>query len=145
MTKVSNSDINIVVVDDEEVVLSLVRDALEDDGFTVDTAPDAFKALEIVENKRVDLIITDIRMPKMDGIEMVKRIRQTRPDVAIIFTTGYANLNSAKDALRQGASDYILKPFELKEIRHSVNKVVEKIKREAEAKDSDAQMDRLSD
>jgi signal transduction histidine kinase/CheY-like chemotaxis protein len=145
MTKFNNGDINILVVDDEEVVLSLVRDALEDDGFEVDVALDPLKALQIISMKAVDLVITDIRMPKMDGIEMVKRLRETLPDAAVIFTTGYANLNSAKDALRQGASDYILKPFELKEIRHAVNKAVEKIRRTAEARESDAQLDRLSD
>lgn len=145
MVKTSNKDINIIVVDDEEVVLSLVRDALEDDGFGVDTARDAFAALDIIEDKPIDMVITDIRMPKMDGIEMVKRVREFRPNVVVIFTTGYANLNSAKDALRQGATDYILKPFELKEIRLAVNRAVDKIRKEREVKESDAQLDRLSD
>jgi signal transduction histidine kinase/FixJ family two-component response regulator len=145
MSKISNKDIRILVVDDEEVVLSLVRDALEDDGFTVFTASRAAEALELMESTGVDLIITDIRMPEMNGIEMIDVVRETMPTVAVIFTTGYANLNSAKDALRQGASDYILKPFELKEIRGAVNKVVERIKREADSHESDVQLDRLSD
>ncbi|UCG62893.1 MAG: response regulator [Candidatus Zixiibacteriota bacterium] len=145
MKKVSNADINILVVDDEEVVLSLVRDALEDDGFTVFTACDGARALELIDENRFDLVITDIRMPGMDGIELVKRIRDIVSGVEVVFTTGYANLNSAKEALRQGASDYILKPFELKEIRAAVNKTVEKIKREAESRESDRQLDRLSD
>lgn len=145
MSKVSNSDIKIVVVDDEEVVLSLVRDALQDDGYTVYTAPNAARALEVIEANGVDLIITDIRMPGMDGIAMTERVRQGHPDVIVIFTTGYANLNSAKDALRQGACDYILKPFELKEIRGSVNRATERIKREIESRDSNVQLDRLSD
>jgi len=145
MVKASNKDINIIVVDDEEVVVSLVRDALQDDGFSVETAQDAFEALDIIEHKAIDLVITDIRMPKMDGIEMIKRVREMRPDVTVIFTTGYANLNSAKDALQQGATDYILKPFELKEMRQAVNVAVEKIRKESEARESDAQLDRLSD
>ncbi len=145
MKKVSNADINILVVDDEEVVLSLVRDALEDDGFTVFTAADGFEALKCIEEGRLDLVITDIRMPGIDGMELVRRIRDIAPEIEVIFTTGYANLNSAKEALRQGASDYILKPFELKEIRGAVNKAVEKIKREAVGRESDRQLDRLSD
>lgn len=143
--KTSNQDINIIVVDDEEVVLSLVRDALEDDGFSVETAKDPFTALDVIENQEIDLVITDIRMPKMDGIEMIRQVREKKPEITVIFTTGYANLNSAKDALRQGATDYILKPFELKEIRYAVNRAVEKIRKDNEAKESDAQLDRLSD
>ncbi|MEW6413328.1 MAG: response regulator [Candidatus Zixiibacteriota bacterium] len=145
MSKLANSDINILVVDDEEVVLSLVRDSLEEDGFVVRTASDAFEALESIEERAVELLITDIRMPRMDGIELVQKVRKSYPNIAVIFTTGYANLNSAKDALRQGASDYILKPFELKEMRQAVHNAVEKIKREADSRESDTQLDRLSD
>ncbi|UCD64628.1 MAG: response regulator [Candidatus Zixiibacteriota bacterium] len=145
MTKLEKTDINILVVDDEEVVLSLVRDALEDDGFRVATAPDALKALEIIEHDHIDLIVSDIRMPQMSGLELVEQVRKTHPKVEVIFTTGYANLNSAKGALRQGASDYILKPFELKEIRQAVSKACDKIRSETDASESDKQLNRLSD
>ena len=145
MTDSINNSINIIVVDDEDIVLSLVRDALEDDGFHVETASNGAEALDLAQTMRVDLIITDIRMPKMDGNELVRRIREQQPDVAVIFMTGYANLNSAKDAIKQGAFDYILKPFELNEIRQAVQKAVERINREAQAKNSDKQLDQLTD
>ncbi len=145
MTKADNSNINIIVVDDESIVLSLIRDALEDDEYQLDTALSAAEALKIIEEKKIDLIISDIRMPKMNGIELVKRTRQTHPDVAVIFMTGYANLNSAKDAIKQGASDYILKPFELTEMRQAVTKAVDRIKRGEAVKQSSVQLKKLSD
>lgn len=145
MSKVEDSDINIIVVDDETIVLSLVRDALEEDGYQIDTALSSADALEIIDAKKIDLIISDIRMPKMSGTELVRKAREKRPDVEVVFMTGYANLSSAKDAIKQGASDYILKPFELSEIRQAVSKAVEKIRKEAIGKQRSNQLDRLSD
>ena len=145
MTNTENATINIIVVDDESIVLSLISDALEEDEYQIDTALDAAKALKIIESKKIDLIISDIRMPRMNGIELVKRTREIHPDVAVIFMTGYANLNSAKDAIKQGASDYILKPFELSEIRQAVETAVDHIKQGAAVKQSSAQLERLSD
>lgn len=145
MNDVNNNNFSILVVDDEEVVFSLVRDALEDEGFNVDTAINSFAALDIINSKKIDLLITDIRMPKMSGIELVKKVKIIQPDIAFIFMTGYANLNSAKDAIKQGASDYILKPFELNEIRQSVKKAIDKLKENIKADKSEKQLDRLSD
>ncbi len=136
--------VNILVVDDENIVLSLVRDALEDEGFHIDTAASGEEAVELLQRQPVDLLITDIRMPHMDGTELVRRAREHHPHIGVIYMTGYANLNSAKDAIKQGAFDYILKPFELAEIRQAVRKAAEKL-RELVGKDSDEQLDKLSD
>ncbi len=144
MSEAENKIINIIVVDDEDIVTSLVSDALEDEGHEVDTASSAADALRIIGEKDIHLIITDIRMPHMDGIEMVKQARALRPGVVVIFMTGYANLNSAKEAIKQGAFEYILKPFELMEIRQAVTNAVDKI-RSAELEDATEQLDRLSD
>jgi signal transduction histidine kinase/CheY-like chemotaxis protein len=137
--------LNIVVADDEEIYLSLVRDALEDEGYRVMTAPSAFDALKIIESEEVHLIITDIRMPQMDGIELVRRGREINPHLMAIFMTGYANLNSAKNAIKQGAFDYISKPFELNEIRQAARKAAEKATEQAAGSASEKQLDRLSD
>lgn len=145
MTKAENSNISIVVVDDESIVLSLIRDALEEDEYQLETALSAEEALKIIESKKIDLIISDIRMPRINGIQLVKQARELYPEVGVIFMTGYANLNSAKDAIKQGASDYILKPFELSEIRQAVSKAVEQIKRGAREKQSSSQLEKLSD
>jgi signal transduction histidine kinase/DNA-binding response OmpR family regulator len=145
MNETNDSQIRILVVDDESIVLSLVRDALEDEHYLVETAVKAKDALAIVNAKRIDLIVTDIRMPDMSGIELVKKVRAVQPDVGVIFMTGYANLNSAKDAIKHGAFDYILKPFELDEIRRAVGGAVKRIQKEAAQKDPQQQLDRLSD
>ncbi|MFQ6008519.1 MAG: response regulator [Candidatus Zixiibacteriota bacterium] len=145
MSEGKYDQIRILVVDDESIVLSFVKDALEDEDYAVECASSALEALNIIERKTVNLIITDIRMPGMDGIELVKRVRSVQPDVGVIFMTGYANLNSAKDAIKQGAFDYILKPFELDEIRRAVKGAVQKIKREAQDEDSTQPINRLSD
>ncbi|MEE8577988.1 MAG: ATP-binding protein, partial [candidate division Zixibacteria bacterium] len=82
----------------------------------------------ILANWTCDLIITDIRMPGINGIVTVERAREYNPAVGVIFMTGYADLSSAKDAIQQGASDYIMKPFELSEIREAVSKAIDDIK-----------------
>lgn len=145
MTQTAEKRIKVVVADDEEIVLSLVRDMLEDEGHLVETAPNGPEALKLIEKAPVDLIITDIRMPHMNGIELAAKARVIRPDVVVIFITGYADLNSAKDAIKQGAFEYILKPFELKEIRQAVDKAVQKIHQLATDKDGGSQLERLSD
>ena len=145
MTQTDEKPINVIVADDEEIVLSLVRDMLEDEGHMVEVATNGPDALKLVEKIPVDLIITDIRMPHMTGIELAAKAREIRPDVIVIFITGYADLNSAKDAIKQGAFEYILKPFELKEIRLAVHKAVQKINQLTADKDGGTQLERLSD
>ena len=134
----------LLVVDDEVIVVSLVRDALEDAGYQVLTATESPAALELIKQHQLDLIISDIRMPGMTGIELVKQARALQPDVAVIFITGFADLHSAKDAIQQGAHDYIMKPFELSEIRSAVQKAIQK-RNETTGKSSESQLIRLSE
>ena len=134
----------IVVVDDEAIVVSLVRDALEDEPYTIHTAQSAHEALQILSQHPCDLLLTDIRMPGMDGIELVKQAHQIHPDLGVIFMTGYANLNSAKNAIKEGAFDYIMKPFELTEIRTAVKNAMGKLADSA-SKGADQDLTKLSD
>lgn len=142
--KSQNNNIHILIVDDEDIVVSLVSDTLEDEGFEVTTTVDPLEALKIGNNKHIDILVTDIRMPNMNGIDMVKKIHETQPHIAVIFMTGYANLNSAKEAIKEGACDYILKPFELHEIRQAVQKAVALLKKEETATTTSKQLDHLS-
>lgn len=144
MSNDSAPEAYLLVVDDEDIVVSLIRDAFEDDNYVVKTASNGKDAVSLIEQHKFDLIITDVRMPNMSGIEMVEQARQIQPDVGVIFMTGYANLNSAKDAIKQGAFDYILKPFELNEIRQAVRNGL-KVRSEVAEKSSSRQLERVSD
>ena len=140
-----NKNITIMVADDEEIVLSLVSDTLEDEGYNVITSIDSYECLALFDKHKIDILISDIRMPNMNGIELVKRAKEKQPNIAIVFMTGYANLNSAKDAIKQGASDYILKPFELHEIRNAVEKATAQVNKENQNNTEEFQLDHLND
>ena len=115
----------ILVVDDEQIVLNLVADTLSDEGYSVRTTLSPKEAIELVKKYPYDFVLTDIRMPEMDGIELVREIHRTAPTVGVIFMTGYANLDTAKQAIKEGAYDYIMKPFELTEIRQAITRAVQ--------------------
>lgn len=142
--KISGRPVKILVVDDEEIVLSFARDALEDVGYQIELASGGLEALKMIEKEHFDFILTDIRMPECDGIELARRATEMTPSVGIIFMTGYANLNSAKDAIKEGAYDYIMKPFELQELRQAVKNAVRKRQKDTE-KTLSSELNRLSD
>jgi YesN/AraC family two-component response regulator len=144
MSRENQQSTHILVADDEAIVLSLISDALEDEGFVVESASSGAEALELIRKSPFDLIISDIRMPGMSGIDMVAHARELQPGVGVIFMTGYADLNSAKNAIKQGAFDYIMKPFELSEMRQAVKNAI-RARREAEEQSSDRQLTHLSD
>lgn len=137
-------EIKILIVDDEDIVLSLANDALEDSGYDIELANSAAIALEKLKQDHFDFILTDIRMPECDGIQLARTARELIPSIGVMFMTGYANLNSAKDAIKEGAYDYIMKPFELNEIRQAVSNAVGKKKNEVE-KTLNNELGRLSE
>ncbi len=144
MPEASANICRILAVDDENIVQSLIRDALEDEGHQVETAASGESALEILQSQPIDLLISDIRMPNMSGTELVERARLINPNIGVVFITGYASLTSAKDAIKQGALDYIMKPFDLVEIRNAVRNAVEKLSEMAPTMSND-RIDSLSD
>lgn len=144
MNELDRRPFRALVVDDEDIVVSLVKDALEDDGLLIESARSGEEALALCQHFDCQLLITDIRMPGMDGIKLAARVRERYPDALVVFMTGYANLNSAKDAIKQGAFDYIMKPFELTEIRQTVRKAIAAIK-EAAHKTQESTLSHLSD
>jgi len=92
------------------------------------------EAVGVLQNEPIELLITDIRMPGMDGTQLVEKARELNPAIGVVFMTGYASLTSAKDAIKQGALDYIMKPFELSEIRQAVGNAISKLSVAAAAK-----------
>jgi signal transduction histidine kinase/CheY-like chemotaxis protein len=118
--------VTILVVDDEEIMLKLACDALRSQGHRVSGASGAHEALDKLRQEKFDFILTDIKMPEMDGMELIQAAHQINPSLGAIFMTGYASLDTAKRAIQEGAYDYILKPFDLQEIRSAVARAIQK-------------------
>lgn len=114
----------ILVVDDEQNVRQLICKVLEKEGFSVLTACNGSEGLEIFHKNSIDLIISDIKMPEMSGIEFLHKVKEEDPGVGFILITAFATTETAIDAIRSGAQDYITKPFDLKEIVTTVRKIL---------------------
>ncbi len=117
--------ISILVVDDETIVRESLGGWFRDDGCRVDTAQSARDALRLVAERRYDLALIDIKMPGMDGLELQARLREAAPDLTVIIMTAYASVDTAVKALKAGAYDYIVKPFDPDELSHLVHRAHE--------------------
>ncbi|MBN2614866.1 MAG: sigma-54-dependent Fis family transcriptional regulator [Bacteroidales bacterium] len=124
--------ISILIVDDEESVRDSLFNWFREDGFVVECAEDAQKALSILESRNFDIILADIRMPGMDGLEMQRRIKALNKDSIIIIMTAFASVESAVRALKDGAFDYITKPFDPDDLSHLIRNATKQISLEAE-------------
>jgi len=119
----------ILVVDDEESIRAVLTEVLIDDGFRVTQAANGLEALEVLQDVPHSLVISDIKMPGMTGIELLKKIKQTIPATEVIIITSYASLDTAIEALRYGAYDYLFKPFEdIKLISAAAIRAIDKVR-----------------
>jgi DNA-binding NtrC family response regulator len=122
------SSINILVVDDERIVRESLRDWLSDAGYTVHAAAGGQEALEIMESNDVLILVADLKMPGMDGIELMKKARELQPGICTIIMTAYATISTALQAMREGAYDYIEKPFCPEKMENLMANVMERQK-----------------
>jgi putative nucleotidyltransferase with HDIG domain len=106
----------VLIVDDDHLVRDALRFALEDAGYDVWAVAHGADALAVLESQVVDIVLSDIFMPGMNGFELLKQIRQRRPDVPVILVTGFGNIEMARQALKEGATDFITKPYNVSEI-----------------------------
>ncbi len=116
----------VLVVDDEAVVRKSFRRIFAGTDLEAETVPSGREALARLQEERFDLVITDLKMPGMNGIEVLKAIRVLQPDVPVILITGYATVDTAVEAMKSGAADYITKPFTPDEILETVGEVLRK-------------------
>jgi signal transduction histidine kinase len=116
----------ILVVDDEENVLITIKAILEMDGYSVDTSQFGDAAIGMVEKEDYDVVLTDLRLGDVSGQEVLAAVRKHRPQAVAIMLTGYASLESAISALREGAYDYLIKPSDPEELRATVRRAVER-------------------
>jgi DNA-binding NtrC family response regulator len=111
---------NILIVEDEETLASSLKRVFARDGYSVDIAEDAEKGLELIKKNSYDVIITDIILPGINGIELLRKIKEKEPDQLVIIITAYASVETAVEALRAGAYDYVIKPIIHQEIKQIV-------------------------
>ena len=132
----------ILIVDDEKVFSDYLRQILARKGFTSEVAHNGVEALALCERANYDLILTDIKMPRMDGLELLKRLKQSKPgasaggegaaDTAVVMMTAHGSIETAVEAMKLGASDYITKPFNAQEVLLVIEKVFEQQRLQAE-------------
>jgi DNA-binding NtrC family response regulator len=119
------SKVNLMVVDDERGLCAGVQEALRREGYAVDAANDAPTALQLLRERLYNLVLTDVRMPGMSGLELFKEARQASRDTLFILMTAYGTVESAVEAMREGAYDYLTKPLDMQRLRALVLKALE--------------------
>jgi putative nucleotidyltransferase with HDIG domain len=122
----------VLVVDDEKFIRDILADFLGMEGYIVRTAEDGSSAVSELQRARYDMVISDLKMPKMGGLELLKEVSRAHPDTLTVIMTGFGTVETAIDAMKRGAYDYILKPFKVEEIVHIVQRGLEKRRLAAE-------------
>ncbi len=114
----------ILCVDDEPVILDSFRKILVLDGYSIDTVENGKEALGLIQSHHYDFVFTDLKMPIMDGVDVVKSVKHMRPDIDVVIITGYATVETAVECMKYGAMDYVQKPFTDDELTAFVNKLL---------------------
>ena len=120
------TEATVLVIDDEESVATTIEAILKMDGHVVTAVTTGADAIRLLNERRYDVVLTDLRLADMDGIDVLREVQRTSPETASIMLTGYASLESAIAALRSGAYDYLMKPSDVDELRATVNRAVER-------------------
>jgi DNA-binding NtrC family response regulator len=115
---------SVLIVDDEKVQTSILGDILTHEGFDVITENNPEQALSLAQNQSFDLVICDMKMPQMDGIELLKRLRKIHPDLNVIIMTAFGTIETAVKAMREGAFDYVMKPFSKEELLITIQRAI---------------------
>ena len=114
----------VLVVDDEDALRSVLSTELISEGYTVDTAPDGDDAITILQQKAFDLVLLDIKMPRVDGFEVLRFIKQRYPNTKVIMLTGFADLKNAIESKKLGAEDFVSKPYDLVDLLTTIERVL---------------------
>ncbi|MHC4269076.1 MAG: HD domain-containing phosphohydrolase [Planctomycetota bacterium] len=119
-----DQQIRILVVDDEPKICHLIEELLKQEGFLVDVCFSSIKALEIIKKTAFQMLITDLKMPGMDGLELIRKSKECNPGIRTIMVTGYTTVDTAVQSLRHGVDDFITKPFNIFELKKTVKRIL---------------------
>ena len=125
-----SNQIRILVIDDDVYITKVLAAILEDKGYNVDIAGTGTEAITKTQKNLYDIMLVDIRLPDMEGTEILSRVRDTTPKIRKIIITGYPTLQNAITAINKGADAYILKPFDVKKMLATIKEQIEKQKQE---------------
>jgi DNA-binding NtrC family response regulator len=124
----NSSKLRIMVLDDEPIVCKRLKPALEKQGFEVDAFTQSSEAMEQIQEVTYDIIITDLKMKGVDGMQLLSEAKRRSPDTEVIVITGFATMETAKESFHKGVFDFIAKPFKLSEIQEVVSRAEAKIR-----------------
>jgi DNA-binding NtrC family response regulator len=120
----------ILIIDDDENIRRLLETILTDEGYTVESADTAAKGIEKSEKAFFNLALVDVRLPDMEGVELLPKLRSTKPKMRKIIVTGYPTLQNAISAVNNGANAYVMKPFDVEKILKTIKEQLQKQKEE---------------
>lgn len=123
-----NNQIEILILDDEPIVSKRLKPSLEKKGYIVETFTDSMTALQRVREKSFDIVITDLKMEGVSGMEFLTEVKELWPETEVIVITGFATMETAKESFQKGIFDFLAKPFKLGEIKEVIRKAEEKIR-----------------
>ncbi len=117
---------SILVVDDELLIRDLLYDFFSSQGWSIAVAENGVKALEVMKNRPVDVVLTDIKMPEMDGLELTTELKKSHPETPVVLMTGFPSVDTAVSALRSRVVDYVIKPFNINQLFKLVEATVKR-------------------
>src|SRR5580704_1540307 len=124
---VRTAALSLLVVDDEDSTRNLCRDVGVDAGLEIYGAATTEEALRILDQYPVDIVVTDLQVPQIGGLELLKHVRTTNPEISVIVLTQYGTIETAIEATRLGATDYVTKPFHVEELRAKLDRLIHSI------------------
>ena len=120
--------LKILVLDDEEIVVARLKPALEKEGYFVETFTDSREAKKHLEEHKFDIVITDLKMASIDGMQLYRFVKQRWKHTVVVLISGFTNIDIAREALNEGVYDVISKPFKISDIKELINNIRAKIK-----------------
>ena len=119
-----DKQIRILVVDDEPRICHLIEVLLKREGYQIDVSFSGTDALEMLKKYNYQMLITDLKMPGIDGLELIQKAKEQNPEIRTIMVTGYTTVDTAVQSLRHGVDDYITKPFNIFELKKAVKQIL---------------------